>query len=204
MSISLRDQLLGLGFKAPAPSPKPEHRPKPAAADKGRAHAGKQGKSSGQKSPPRKDERPRVHTSEELDLARAYALRQQQEKAEAQRAERERQAEAQRRKEARQKLHALLQGNTLNVPSAELPRHFEYGGKIRRVYVTEEQFRALNAGELAVVQAGGRYCVVTPAIAEQAEALLAGSMALRVDPNAQEGGDEYADPRFKVPDDLVW
>ncbi len=204
MSISLRDQLMGLGFKAPEPAAKPAHKPKPVNTDKNRSQAGKGNKSSGQKSSPRREDRPRVHTSEELDLARAYALRQQQEKAEAQRAERERQAEAQRRKEARQKLHALLQGNTLNVPSAELPRHFEYGGKIRRVYVTEDQFRALNSGELAVVQAGGRYCVVTPAIAEQAEALLAGTLALRVDPNAQEGGDEYADPRFQVPDDLVW
>ena len=145
-----------------------------------------------------------MHTSEELDLARAYALRQQQEKADAQRAERERQAEAQRRKEARQKLHTLLQTNTLNVPSAELPRHFECGGKIRRVYVTEEQFRAVNAGELAVVQAGGRYCLVTPAIADQAEALMPGSRVLHVDPNAQDGSDDYADPRYQVPDDLVW
>jgi uncharacterized protein YaiL (DUF2058 family) len=204
MSSSLRDQLMGLGFKPPAPVAKPSAPPKPAVAGKGPAQTGKHGKPSGSKSASRKDDRPRVHTSEELDLARAYALRQQQEKADAQRAERERQAEAQRRKEARQKLHTLLQTNTLNVPSAELPRHFECGGKIRRVYVTEEQFRAVNAGELTVVQAGGRYCLVTPAIADQAEALMPGSRVLHVDPNAQDGSDDYADPRYQVPDDLVW
>lgn len=194
MSSSLRDQLLQLGFKTPEPprrERKPEHKPRPGkAARDGRGAA----------APPARA----AVDSTEIDLAKAYALRQREERAERERIERERQAEAARRREARQKLHALLQGASLNDPKAELPRHFEHAGKIRRIYVGPEQLRALNAGELAVISAGGRYHLVALATAAQAEALMPDCIALKVDPDAGEGGDDYADPRYRVPDDLVW
>ncbi|SDD80963.1 DUF2058 family protein [Aquimonas voraii] len=208
MTTSLRDQLMQLGFKAPEPA-KPREpqrspragspgqpsrgqgKPAPAKSAHGRSQAG-----GGQKAVPR--------SQEEIDLAKAYALRQRVEREEQQRLERERQAEAARRREARQKLFELMQKASLNAASAELPRHFEHAGKIRRVYVTSEQLKALNAGELAIVSAGGRYHLVTLAHADEARALMPDCVALQVDPNAVEGGDDYADPRFAVPDDLVW
>ena len=30
------------------------------------------------------------------------------------------------------------------------------------------------------------------------------ALALKVDPSAPAGDDPYADPRYQVPDDLVW
>lgn len=139
-----------------------------------------------------------------MDLAKAYAIRAQKEKDERIEAERVRQEDAQRRREGKAKLAELLKTATLNDPGAEIARHFEYGGKIRRVYVTADQLRALNIGDLAVVQQGGRYHVVSPAHAHEANALLPGVLALRVDPNAPPEDDIYADPRYQVPDDLVW
>lgn len=209
MTISLRDQLMQLGFKAPEPV-KPRD-----ATPKGRPHAkaGKaqpgqdrraQGSAKARPNPAAARRSGAQHSQEEIDLAKAYALRQRVEREEQQRIERERQQEAARRREARQKLHSLLQTASLNVASAELPRHFEHAGKIRRIYVSPEQLRALNAGELAVVAAGGRYHLVELAQAEQAQALMPECLALKVDPDAREGGDDYADPRFAVPDDLVW
>ena len=98
----------------------------------------------------------------------------------------------------------LLNRVRLNLDNAEIARHFEYGGKIRRVHVDDAQLKALNAGELAVVQLGGRYHLVSLADAQAAEAIMPGSLALRVDPNAPPENDEYADPKYQVPDDLVW
>jgi uncharacterized protein YaiL (DUF2058 family) len=233
MSDSLRDQLLGLGFK-PAPKPerteKPAHKPgshpgkpqggqqargqKPAQGGRpaGKPGAGKPGggrpdaqrpggrqpggRPQGQGRPPR--------TQEEIDLAKAYAIRAQREKEERIEAERVKQEEARLRREAKAKLAELLKDKALNDKDADIARHFEYGGKIKRVYVNEAQLRQLNAGELGVVQLDGRYQLVTAELLAEAEAIFPPAIALKVDPNAAPGDDPYADPKYQVPDDLVW
>lgn len=208
MSDSLRDQLLGLGFK-PAPKPAREQTPahgrgpgagKPARPGgqgnkpgQGRPHAGKPGKGA----------KP-ARSREDIDLAKAYAIRAQKEKEERIEAERRRQEEARQRREARAKLEALLKDRALNDPDAEIARHFPYGGKIKRIYVNPDQLRALNAGELGVVQLNGRYLLVTAPDLAEAEAIFAAAVALRIDPDAPAGEDPYADPKYQVPDDLVW
>jgi uncharacterized protein YaiL (DUF2058 family) len=235
MSDSLRDQLLGLGFK---PAPKPERTEKPArpahkpGGTHGKPHGGPQargqkpaqggrpggdrpgggptgqagkgqpgrgqpgGRSQGQGRPPR--------SQEEIDLAKAYAIRAQREKEERIEAERLKQEEARLRREAKAKLAELIKDKTLNEKDAEIARHFEYGGKIKRVYVNEAQLKQLNAGELGVLQLDGRYQLVSAALLAEAEAIFPPAVALKVDPNAAPGDDPYADPLYQVPDDLVW
>ncbi|MDT3499776.1 DUF2058 domain-containing protein [Stenotrophomonas maltophilia] len=225
MSDTLRDQLLGLGFK---PAPKPERkndgprrdgRPqgkggngngKPQGAGRGehtpgerrgpRGAPGKPGQHRGQG--PQGPRRPR--SAEEMDLAKAYAIRAQKEKEERIEAERLKQEEARQRREAKAKLEELLKDKGLNDEAADIARHFPYGGKIKRIYVTAAQLTALNAGELGVVQLNGRYLLVTAEVLNQAEAVFAASVALKVDPDAPAEDDPYADPQYQVPDDLVW
>ena len=241
MSNSLRDQLLGLGFKEP---PKPERtdkssggRPgggKPAAGaagGKGRAggtanHRGAEGKGGhgrpgqpggarthadqrrdGQKHGAQKHNGPKSgkpQSREDIDLAKAYAIRAQREKDERIAAEKAKQEEARIKREARAKLAEYVKDKGLNVADAEIARHFPYGGKIKRVYVTADQLKALNAGELGVVQLEGRYLLVTAEVLAGAEAIFAPAVALKVDPNAPAEADPYSDPQFQVPDDLVW
>jgi uncharacterized protein YaiL (DUF2058 family) len=234
MSDSLRDQLLGLGFKpSPKPEKKPEKKPdrtpdaqarprphearpgsgRPAAGGKpGDRHggpqagkpAGKPGGKAGAK--PGQGGRPggKPRTQEEIDLAKAYAIRAQREKEERIEAERLKQEEARKRREAKAKLAEFLKDKGLNDKDAEIARHFEYGGKIKRIYVNEAQLKQLNAGELGVVQLDGRYLLVTAADLAEAETIFAPAVALKVDPNASAEDDPYADPQYRVPDDLVW
>ena len=204
MSDSLRDQLLGLGFKpAPKPERKPERKPphggKPQHAGKP-AHAARptHGK------PPHRHGKPQPKSREDIDLAKAYAIRAQKEKDERIEAERLLQEEARKRREAKAALAKFLEGTGINDANAEIARHFEYGGKIKRIYVTDVQLKALNAGELGVVQQDGRYLLVDAATLAQAEVLFAPAIALKVDPNAPAQDDPYADPQYQVPDDLVW
>lgn len=205
MSDTLRDQLLGLGFK---PAPKPDKtargdagRPGKPRHGRARGHEGKQpGGARGGDKPRQRGAAPR----EDIDLAKAYAIRAQREKDERIEAERRRQEEARQRREAKAKLAALLKDKALNDAGAELVRHFEYGGKIKRVYVNAAQLAALNAGELGVVQLDGRYLLVDAAVLAEAEAVFAPAVALKVDPAAAPEDDPYADPRYQVPDDLVW
>jgi uncharacterized protein YaiL (DUF2058 family) len=267
MSNSLREKLLGLGFKAPEPEPKPEPRPRqdrrpdanagknarpggrhsdgrprPAGTpgesrgrpdgkpgeSRGRPDgkpgesrgrpAGKPGESrgrpAGKPGEPRRDAKPgqgsgkprpsRPRTQEEIDLGKAYAIRAQKEKEERIEAERLRQEEARLRREAKARLAEFLKDKSVNDPAAEIARHFPYGGKIKRIHVTEAQLKALNAGELGVVQLDGRYLLVPAALLAEVEAIFPPAVALRVDPDAPAGEDPYADPQYQVPDDLVW
>lgn len=196
MSNSLRDQLLGLGFTAPRPEPRPKREtPKPAGKGAKPAHAGKP-----------KPQQHRPQRREDIDLAKAYAIRAQKEKDERIEAERLKQEEARKRREAKARLAELLQGKALNagIDEADHVRHFEYGGKIKRVHVTAAQLKALNAGELGVVQLDGRYLLVDAATLAQAATVFAPAVALRVDPDAPAREDPYSDPAYQVPDDLMW
>ena len=202
MTDTLRDQLLGLGFKQTStkPAPKPAHAPKsPGAAARGKPgahHVRKDGKSS--YAPKRKPQ------GGEMDLGKAYALRAEKEKTERIEAERQRQEEARLRREAREALATFLAGKALNAADAEIARHFDYGGKIKRIYVTTEQLPRLNCGELGVVQLNGRYLLVTAEVLAEAGRIFAPAVALKVDPDAPAADDPYSDPKFRVPDDLVW
>ncbi|MBS0199024.1 MAG: DUF2058 family protein [Proteobacteria bacterium] len=201
MTDSLRDQLLGLGFKQTStkPAPKPTSKSKHA-APAGKGKPGHGPRRDGKGAPP-PGNKPR---GGEMDLGRAYAMRAEKEKSERVEAERIKQEEARLRREAREKLAAFLEGKSLNAADAEIARHFDYGGKIKRIYVTVEQLPRLNAGELGVVQLNGRYLLVTADVLAEAGRIFAPAVALKVDPDAPASDDPYSDPQFQVPDDLVW
>ncbi|MEO6104694.1 MAG: DUF2058 family protein [Pseudoxanthomonas sp.] len=225
MTDSLRDQLLGLGFKpAPKTERKPEPRPergserrperqserrpdrRPDPKQTGRP-AGKPAQKPvvAQPNPGPRPPRSRpARSREEIDLAKAYAIRAQKEKDERIEAERLKQEQARVRREAKAQVEVLLKDKSLNDPNADIARHFPYGGKIKRIHVNAEQLKALNAGELGVVQQNGRYLLVAAAVLVEAEAIFPACVALKVDPDAPAGEDPYADPQYQVPDDLVW
>ena len=215
MVDSLRDQLLKAGLQ-PSPKPPAPARGERVAQDASRAGAGAgkhdtSGKpgagASGDRAPARIAQRGRGTaraqaagkpaprradaSQEEIDLARAYALRHAQEQREKATAERAAAERARRRKEQREKAQALVQGKTLNRAEAELMRHFEYGGKIRRVHVDAAQLRALNAGELGVIQLDGRYWLVERALAESVREVAPQHVALLPDPGAGDDADEF-------------
>ncbi len=225
MSNSMKDLLLGLGFKQPVqpvskpvsnaerndasrhanernpsqrrphqphnPTKRPDHAPRNPRTEQG-AHAERPHRAQPQR------------TREEIDLAKAYAIRAQKEKDERIEAEHQKQEAAKIKREAKAKAAELLKDKALNAADAELTRHFEYNGKIRRVHVSEVQLKSLNAGELGVVQLDGRYLLVDAALAREVHALLPNLLALLVDPDAPAADDPYADPQYLVPDDLVW
>ena len=221
MTDSLRDQLLGLGFKpAPAPERIPAARPergpgqpneRPARqpnAARPQAQPGQPPRRERGATPPKQPSRrpapDRARTREDIDLAKAYAIRAQREKDERIAAEQARQQQARERREARARLTELVKDKTLNAPDADIARHFPYGGKIKRIYVTPDQLKALNSGVLGVLQMDGRYVLVEAAVMADAETIFPPSIALRIDPDAPAQDDPYADPQYQVPDDLVW
>jgi|SRR5690348_1767591 uncharacterized protein YaiL (DUF2058 family) len=188
MADSLRDQLLKSGIVKQVQQDRSREQKRPVSQPSGKT-ARKSGK------PPA---RPTGQSQQDIDLAKAYAIRAQTEARERKRIEQEAAEQARLRRERKLKIQQLLEGRTLNKAEADQPRNFEYGGKIRRVHVDAAQLAALNAGELGVVQQAGRYLLVSRDIAEQVRALDPHHLALLVDPGANGIGDDG------VPDDLMW
>ena len=179
MADSLKDQLLSLGFRAsPAPKPKPAGKRKP---------------------------KPEVPTDEaQIDLAKAFARRTRLEQRERAEAEKARQEAKRRKQEASLAVDRLLEGQTRNLLEADIARHFSYAGKIRRIYVDAAQLQQLNAGELGVVQHRGRYHLVTADVLAQVAALLPALVVPLGESGSEPAADGYEDPKYQVPDDLLW
>lgn len=206
MSESLRDQLLKAGLvKKPVPENKPHTKagrpPGQPSRPPGKGGGGKGGTphGNGPRSGAPHGNGPKggaARSQGEIDLAKAYALRQRAETEERQRIEREAAERSRLKKERKQKLGTLFAGKALNVADADVARHFPHGNKIRRVYVTAEQLPRLNAGELAVTQHNGRYLLVERETALAAQAIDPDALVLLCDPNAPAEDD--------VPVDLVW
>jgi uncharacterized protein YaiL (DUF2058 family) len=188
MSESLRDQLLksGLARKFKAEPAKPANVPSNGVPSKGAPH----------RHAPHKPAPPRRERSE-IDLAKAYAIRDSSERAERDRAQRELEQRAREKKERRQRLTQLLDGKAQNAQDADIARHFPHANKIRRVYVTQAQLPRLNGGELAVVQLAGRYLIVDIGTAKAARDIDPEALVLLCDPMEGAAEDD-------VPSDIVW
>ena len=194
MADSLRDQLLKSGLvqklKAQArPVERAPVRPQPVA----KAYP-QQKKKPAQQNPPRGPRPPR--SQEEIDLARAYALRDRADREQRDQEKQQAEQRAREKSERKQKLAALLNGKSLNRQEADVARHFPHGDKIRRVYCTAEQLVELNRGALAVAQHLGRYLLVTREVGEQVREISPEALVLLCDPDAPAEDD--------IPADLIW
>ncbi|MCP5473854.1 MAG: DUF2058 family protein [Rhodanobacteraceae bacterium] len=208
MGLSLRDQLLQAGFTQSKPEPKADPKPNHQRRDgrpphkRGGGPSQQARKPEGQPRPPRE-----AKSGGEPSLAHAYQIRAETEKREREEAQKRAQEEAQRKREQRQKLSVLVAGKAQNNPAGEHARNFFYGKKIRKVNVTPEQFQQLNAGELGVAQVDGRFLILSPEIIREALSIAPQHVALFVPEGigaSNNPDDDYSDPRFQVPDDLVW
>ncbi len=136
---SLQDQLLKLGLAKKKPTAKR------------RAPTAKSGRA-------RRPEH--ASGAQNMSLAQAYSERQRVEQREKTEAARRKREHEQRRREANAKLAALVPPNARNEAEAEEARYFEYGGKIRKLFVTAGQQRELNQGKLGIVGFRGRYYIL--------------------------------------------
>jgi len=182
MADSLQDQLRQLGLakerKASARKP-PPGKAKRRAADK-RSASSQQGKKE-----------------RELSLNEAWALRAREEKRRAAQARARKQEEDRKRREINKAILAIVKPNRLNRDDAEVARNFMFRGRIRKVYVTPDQHKALGEGSLGLVYLTGGYHVLAP---EHIQAVV------KIDPDhvIDLAGEEPEDAEFPVPDDLLW
>lgn len=181
MGDSLQDQLKALGLAKDRP--KPERRKKGPGKKRGKARADRT--------------KPAAEADGELSLGKAWALREQQEKKTAEQARAKKIEEDRKRREINKAIRAIVEPNRLNREDADVARNFLFRERIRKVYVTPEQHKALGQGELGLVYLSGGYHVLA---AEHVEAVR----KIAADHVVDLGGDEPEDEEHPVPDDLVW
>ena len=193
MSKSLQDQLLSLGLA----------RKKPGGKRTERASSRLHGKTASSLAMPRKEHtniiaaRSKRDESAEMSLDRAYALRKQEEKKQADTARQLKQEEVRRRRRLNKEIGAIVNAHRLNDPKAEMPRNFMYKGRIRKIHLTPEQLKALNQGELGIAYLTGSYHLLA---AEHVEAIR----QISAEHVPDLGSDSEDDEEHPVPDDLVW
>lgn len=175
MADSLQDQLLALGLAKDKPRKPAKKRPKKPA---------KRGAKAG--NPPG-----------EMSLDKAWSLREKEEKRSADQRRARKIEEDRKRREINKAIKAIVEPHRMNKPDAEVARNFLYRERIRKVYVTPGQNKALASGELGLVYLSGGYHLLA---AEHVEAVR----EIAADHVVDLGGDEPEEEEFPVPDDLVW
>lgn len=204
MSKSLQDQLKALGLAketAPRPVAKPKHTPTPGSPtaprrprEKPRQAQSKPRNDSAQ--PPARSASPPVDVTN-LTLEQAYVLRERQSRAEQEASKERKRLEDLQRRQINNAVKAIVEPHRLNDPAAELARHFMYKGRIRKVNVTLEQFKALNEGALGLVYLSGGYHLLPAEHVLKVRALSEDHV-----PDLSGGAEE--EEQFPVPDDLIW
>jgi len=169
MSDSLQDQLKALGLARAKPKPKPKPEPKP------RGNKGK----------------------EEFSLAKAFALKKRDEQNQADHARKKKLAEDRQRRQLNNEIRIIVKAHRLNRDDAEIGRNFMFRGRIRKIRVTPEQLKALNAGELGIAYLSGGYHLLANEHAKAVRLLSEEHVA----DLSTEAGDDGVHP---VPDDLTW
>jgi uncharacterized protein YaiL (DUF2058 family) len=179
MSNSLQDQLkaLGLARQQPARKQQPKHAPV---------------------KPRRKPAHREQQNPGELSLEKAFALRKQEEKKQAEEARRKKIEEDRQRKLLNNAIRQIVKTHRLNREDADVGRNFMFRGRIRKIHVSPDQLKALNAGELGIAYLSGGYHLLA---GEHVDAIRQLSAAHVPDLEVGAGED---DEEFPVPDDLIW
>ncbi len=202
MSKSLQEQLKALGLaKEPAPKPVARKTHKPGSCST--QHARRPKESALQAKPQATAARPPGQSGlpavdgGDLTLEQAYVLREQQLRTEAEASKESKRLEDLRRRQVNNAIKAIVEPHRQNDPAAEVARHFMYKGRIRKVSVTLEQFKALNEGQLGLVYLSGGYHVLATEHVNQVRVLSEDHV-----PDLSGGAEE--EEQFPVPDDLIW
>jgi len=179
MGDSLQDQLkaLGLAREKPKRTPQAEKRPvKP------------------RPKPVQRDNKQPA----ELSLEKAFALRKQEEKNQAEQARQKKIEDDRQRKLLNTTIREIVKAYRLNREDADVARNFMFRGRIRKIHVTLDQLKELNAGELGIAYLSGSYHLLAKEHADAIRQLSESHV-----PDLSIGSDDD-DEEFPIPDDLIW
>lgn len=96
----------------------------------------------------------------------------------------------------------IIQQNTIDIPKdADTPYQFTAQNKIKKIYVSSDQYEKLAKGQLAIAFIDNKQVLIPDAEAEKVEARLP-EWVVRIKAQESDTDDAYAD--YQIPDDLMW
>ncbi len=105
-----------------------------------------------------------------------------------------------RRRALLERVRALLKADGQSVGGGEVLFNYVRSGKVKRLYVSEEQRRGLADGSLAVAEVDGRHSVIPAATAEELKRFAPAHLVYHGNGEAE----DPAEAEHPVPDDLIW
>ncbi|MBF0218102.1 MAG: DUF2058 domain-containing protein [Gammaproteobacteria bacterium] len=142
---------------------------------------------------------------QQQDAARAKLAAAQREKA-LQDAELNRQLHEKQRKQAvAAEIRQLIDAHQITIVASDTPFYFTEAGKIKHIYLQEQQRQQVVAGQLAISRRAGRHVLLTLEIAAKILQRNPDYPMLILVPEQNQTAavdDPYAD--YKIPDDLMW
>lgn len=109
------------------------------------------------------------------------------------------------RKELQAQIKQLIDANSLDTEHGEERYNFNVDNKVKSVFVTEEQRKALASGRLGIVTSGQSYAVIPAGVAHKIMERDNETVVSLVTEDAtkdESEDDQYAD--YVIPDDLTW
>jgi len=110
-------------------------------------------------------------------------------------------------KEEENSIRQLIHSHRIPRSGGDIAFNFADRGRLRRIYLTPEQHRALVAGRLALVRQDAEFELVPPEIGENLLARNASLVLVLNRPDTRKGPDIGTDDpyaAYQVPDDLIW
>ena len=127
----------------------------------------------------------------------------QADKARSDKALEEKRKVAQRQRELAAQVAQLVRDNKLDREDGLIAHRFAHRGKVKQIYVNQQQHDGLAGGKLAIVCVASRYELVPVEVAARiGERDAAAVVHTHSDDSAPADDDPYRD--FQVPDDLMW
>ncbi len=114
----------------------------------------------------------------------------------------------QQKREVEAQIDQLIEAHTVGRDGGDVRFNFSDMGKVRRIYITQEQQNQLSAGKIGIAKREETYYLVPAEVAgkirqrdESVVVFLAHAETGKQNPDKRDD-DPYAD--FQVPDDLMW
>lgn len=151
-----------------------------------------------------KKKKTKAGTANKIDESKLLA-----QKAQAENAERDRQINLQKKKQADRKaiaaqIHQLIERHGVQDQDGDITYNFTDEGVVKHIYVSEQGYKLLMSGRLAIAKLAEGYELVPQPVAEKIkqrdpESIITAEHSTEVELDED---DPYAD--YEIPDDLMW
>lgn len=206
MSSSFADQLLKAGLVNQEDISKAEEEKKQRAAKRKAQRAAKANAATaakqGGKRPAKKPKPAPKSDGTVANSAASKMLGTTKDIAEAQQKKKQQQEFAEQRRVMNIQINELLKDQPIEEPSGDTKFSYVYDGKVRSIYVSEEQQKKLSAADVALTVVKAKTKIIPIALVEPLQKIDPKRFIHIVKDDKPAADDPYAG--FEVPDDITW